>query len=308
MTLHPNAKTTPYTRALMVHRVRELGWAPADAAQAAGVSLRTLWRWMRRAREDGTAGLADRRSTPRRMPRRTPRQRVERILRLRRRRLTAAAIARRLAMSRTTVAAVLRREGLGRLSRLDPPPPVRRYERQTPGELIHLDTKKLGRIRGVGHRMHGDRRRRARRIGWEFVHAAVDDFSRTGLLERLPDEKAPSAARFLEQVLRWYRHRGIRVRAVMTDNAKAYDSEAFRSVCRAHGLRHLHTQPYRPRTNGKVERFIQTMLRECAYARPYRTSNQRAKALARWLRYYNAERPHTALGDLPPVSRLRRSQ
>jgi transposase InsO family protein len=307
VTLHPNAKTTPYTRALMVDRVQGLGWAPADAAQAAGVSVRTLWRWTRRAREEGRPGLADRRSTPQRMPRRTARGRVEKIVRLRRRRLTAAAIAQRLAMPRTTVAAVLRREGLERLSRLEPKPPVVRYERQTAGELVHLDTKKLGRIRGVGHRIHGDRQRRARRVGWEFVHAAVDDYTRTGVLERLPDERGTSAAAFLVQVLRWYRRRGIRVRAVMTDNAKAYDSVAFQEVCRTHGLRHLHTQPYRPRTNGKVERFIQTLLRECAYARPYRTSNQRAKALARWLRDYNAERPHTALGYQPPLSRIRRS-
>ena len=308
MTLHPNAKTTPYTRRLIVDRVLRLGWAPADAAASAGVSVRTVWRWIARYRSEGEAGLLDRRSVPRRSPRRTAAWRVRRIERLRRRRLTAWAIARRLGMARSTVSAVLRRLGLERLSRLAPKPPVRRYERERAGELVHLDTKKLGRIRGVGHRIHGDRRRRSRGVGWEFVHAAVDDRTRVALAEPMPDERAESAVAFLHRVVRWFRRRGVRVRAVLTDNGACYLSHAFRQACRELGIRHLRTQPYRPRTNGKVERFIQTLLREWAYARSYRTSNQRSRALPGWLGYYNAQRPHTALAYQPPLAVLRRSR
>jgi transposase InsO family protein len=211
-------------------------------------------------------------------------------------------------MPRSTVSAVLCRMGLERLSRLEPKPPVHRYERQTPGELVHLDTKKLGRIRGVGHRIHGDRRRCARGVGWEFIHAAVDDRSRVALAERMPDERGESAVTFLQRVVRGFRRQGVRVRAVLTDNGSCYRSLPFREACRQLGIRHLKTKPYRPRTNGKVERFIQTLLREWAYARPYRTSNQRARALPVWLRYYNAERPHTAHAFQPPLAVLRRSR
>ena len=308
MTLHPNAKTTPYARRLIVDRVLRLGWSPADAAASAGVSVRTAWRWIARFRDEGDAGLADRRSTPRRSPRRTGAARTRRIERLRHRRLPAWAIARKLGMPRSTVSAVLRRRGLERLSRLEPKPPVHRYERQVPGELVHLDTKKLGRIRGIGHRVHGDRRRRARGVGWEFVHAAVDDRSRVAFAERMPDERGESAVAFLQQVVRTFRRQGIPVRAVLTDNGGCYLSRAFREACRQLGIRHLRTRPYRPRTNGKVERFIQSLLREWAYARPYRTSNQRARALPVWLRYYNTERPHTAHAFQPPLAVLRRSR
>lgn len=308
MTLHPNAKTTPYARRLLVERVLRLGWSPADAAASAGVSLRTVWRWMARYRAEGAAGLSDRRSTPRRSPRRTGARRTRQIERLRRRRLPAWRIARQLRMPRSTVSAVLRRRGLARLSQLEPKPPVHRYERQLPGELVHLDTKKLGRIRGLGHRVHGDRSRRARGVGWEFVHAAVDDRSRVALAERMPDERGESAVAFLHRVVRGFRRQGVRVRAVLTDNGSCYLSRVFREACRQLGIRHLRTKPYRPRTNGKVERFIQTLLREWAYARPYRTSNQRARALPAWLRYYNTERPHTAHAFQPPLAVLRRSR
>jgi transposase InsO family protein len=308
VTLHPNAKTTPYARLLIVQRVLDLGWAAADAAASAGVSVRTVWRWIARYRAEGEAGLADRRSTPRRSPRRTGAARVRRIERLRRLRWPAWAIARRLGMARSTVSAVLQRLGLERLSRLEPKPPVQRYERERPGELVHLDTKKLGVIRGVGHRIHGDWRQRSRGAGWEFIHAAVDDRSRMALAERMPDERGESAVAFLHRVVRCFRRRGVRVRAVLTDNGSCYLSRDFREACRQLGIRHLRTKPYRPRTNGKVERFIQTMLREWAYVRPYRTSNQRARALPTWLRYYNAERPHTALAFQPPLAILRRSR
>ena len=202
---------------------------------------------------------------------------------------------------------MLRRLGLEGLSRLDPKPPVWRYEHPRPGDLLHLDTKKLGRIRGVGHRIHGDYRRRSRGIGWEFVHAAVDDHSRLAHVETGPDERATTAVAFLRRTVRAYRRQGIRIRAVLTDNGSCYVSRDFAVACRELGLQHRFTRPYRPRTNGKAERFIQTLLREWAYARPYRTSNQRTKALVPWLRYYNTERPHTALGYQPPRSRIRRS-
>jgi transposase InsO family protein len=308
MTLHPNAKLTPYTRALMVRRVLELGWAPADAAQAAGVSVRTLWRWVRRAREEGARAFGDRSSRPRRMPRRTPPGRVAKIEKLRRRRFTAMDIARRLHMPRSTVSAVLRRLDLARLRNLDPKPPVRRYERQRPGELLHLDTKKLGRIKGIGHRIHGDRRRASPGVGWEFVHVCLDDHSRLAYVEVLPDEGQVHTTAFLRRAIRWFRQRGVRAERLLTDNGNGYRSKLFNAVCTELGLRHYYTRPYTPRTNGKAERFIQTLLREWAYARPYRTSNQRTRRLPAWLEYYNRRRPHTALGYRPPISRLRRSQ
>jgi transposase InsO family protein len=306
MTLHPNAKLTPYTRELMVRRVRALGWTPADAAQAAGVSVRTLWRWVRRARE--ADGFGDRSSRPLRTPRRTSPGRMRKIEKLRRRRFTAPAIARRLRMPRSTVSAVLTRLGLRRLRNLDPKPQVRRYERERAGELLHLDTKKLGRIKGIGHRIHGDPSTRVRGIGWEFVHVCVDDHSRVGYVEVLPDEKQESVTDFFRRAVRWYRQRGIRIERVLTDNGSGYRSKLFAAACAELGVRHLFTRAYTPRTNGKAERFVQTLLREWAYARPYRTSNQRRRRLPTWLEYYNRRRPHTALGYRPPISRLRRSQ
>jgi transposase InsO family protein len=304
--IHRNAKLTPQARRLLVDRVLTFGWSMSDAAQAAGVSVRTGWRWVRRWREGGEVALFDRRSTPHRVPRRTSAVRVVRIERLRRQRRTAAAIALRLGMPRSTVAAVLRRLGLERLSRLEPRPPVRRYEHERPGDLLHLDTKKLGRFRAIGHRIHGIPGRRDRGVGWEFTHAAIDDHSRVAYAEILPDERGDTAAAFLRRAVHDYRRRGVPIRAVLTDNGSCYISHDFAAACAELGLKHRFTRPYRPRTNGKAERFIQTLLREWAYARAYRTSNQRAKALYPWLRYYNAERPHTALGYQPPLSRIRR--
>jgi transposase InsO family protein len=308
VTLHPNAKTTPFARELLTHRVRVLGWAMDDAAQAAGISRRTGYRWMARQRAEGREGLRDRRSTPHRMPRRTGPARVRRIEALRRRRLTGIVIARRLGMPRSTVAAVLRRLGLARLSSLDPKPPVHRYEREHPGELVHLDVKKLGRFREAGHRVTGRPHDRNHGVGWEFVHVCIDDRSRVAYVEILPDEKGVSVEAFTRRALRWFRKRGVRVERILTDNGSGYLSRRFRALCEQTGARHLRTQPYRPRTNGKAERFIQTLLREWAYARPYRTSNQRARRLPAWLDHYNRRRPHTALGYRAPMSRLRRSQ
>jgi transposase InsO family protein len=306
--LHPNAKTTPFARQLLVDRVRGLGWAMADATQAAGISRRTGYRWLARARREGPAGLHDRSCQARRIPHRTGRLRTQRIERLRRRRLTGAQIALRLAMPRSTVAAVLKRRGLERLSRLAPRRAVVRYERQRPGELLHLDTKKLGRFRRVGHRMTGDRRRAHGRGGYEFAHVCIDDHSRLAYVEILPDERAETAAAFVRRAVRWLRQQGIHAERVLTDNGGCYVSHDFADACHELHLQRRRSRPYRPETNGKAERFIQTLLREWAYARPYRTSNQRTKRLTPWLRYYNRQRPHSALRGLPPQSRIRRSR
>ena len=308
MKLHPNAKTTPYARELLVDRVRRFGWSMEDATQAAGISCRTGYRWLARERNEGRVGLRDRSSRARRIPHRTSRLRCDRIERLRRHRLTGAQIALRLGMPRSTVAAVLQRCGLERLSRLSPKPAVVRYERSRPGELLHLDIKKLGRFRRVGHRFTGDRSRRSRSTGWEFLHVCIDDHSRLAYVERLDDERAESTTAFLRRAIRWFRRQGVRAERVMSDNGSGYIAHAFAQTCRELGLRHLRTRPYTPRTNGKVERFIQTMLREWAYARPYRTAHQRFQRLAPWLRYYNHQRPHSALKGLPPQSRIRRPQ
>ena len=211
-------------------------------------------------------------------------------------------------MPRSTVAAVLKRLDLPRLRNLNRKVKPRRYERKRPGELLHLDTKKLGKIKGIGHRIHGDRSRRKRGIGWEFAHVAVDDHSRVGQVEVLADEKAQTVTAFLRRVVAWFRKRRIRIQSVLTDNGSGYRSKLFAEACAELGIRHLFTRPYTPRTNGKAERFIQTMLREWAYARSYRTSNQRTRRLPAWLEYYNRRRPHTALGYRPPISRFRRSQ
>ena len=309
MKLHPNAKTTPYARQLLVDRIRRLCWSIDDAAQAAGISRRTAYRWLARERDEGKSGLRDRSSCAHRIPRRTSRLRRERIERLRRRRRTAAQIANRLAMPRSTVAAVLKRCGLERLSRLTPKPAVIRYERARPGELLHLDTKKLGRFRKAGHRV-GARgpMHRNYQAGWEFLHVCVDDHSRLAYVETLADERAATGIAFLRRAVRWLRKQGIRPERVMTDNGSGYRATDFADTCAELGLRHLRTRPYTPRTNGKAERFIQTLLREWAYARPYRTSNQRARRLEPWLRYYNRVRPHSALNGLPPHSRIRSPQ
>ena len=218
------------------------------------------------------------------------------------------AIALRLAMPRSTVAAVLHRLGLGRLQNLDPKPPVRRYEREQPGDLVHLDVKKLGRFREAGHRVTGRPHDRNHGVCWEFVHVCVDDRSRVAYAEILPDEKGTSVEAFTRRAAHCFRKRGVRIQRILTDNGSGYCSHRFRDLCEQLRVRHLRTQPYRPRTNGKAERFIQSLLREWAYARPYRTSNQRARRLAAWLEHYNCRRPHTALGYRAPISRLRRSQ
>jgi len=317
MKLHANAPLGPKGRRRMVLRVLEEEVALAEAAEAAGVSERTAGKWTRRYREEGEVGLLDRSSAPRRVHNVTPADRVEAIAALRRVRLTGPEIAEVLEMATSTVSAVLGRIGLGRLSRLEPPEPVRRYERARPGELIHIDVKKLGRIsaRGAGHRVTGNRRSQFRRggdrrgaTGWERVHVCVDDATRLAFVEVLPDEKATTAIGFLRRAIAFYRSHGITVERVMTDNGSAYISTAHALACRSLGIRHIRTRPYRPQTNGKAERFIRTMLREWAYAAVYGSSPERAAALSGWLERYNYRRRHGALGHRPPIERLRELQ
>jgi transposase InsO family protein len=238
------------------------------------------------------------------MPRKTNYWWEQDIVRLRRRRMTGGEIARRVSVSPATVARILARHGLSRLKALDPKEPARRYQREHAGELLHFDIKKLGRIKGVGHRITGDRIHRARGVGWEFVHVAIDDASRLAYAEVLNDERTACATAFLRRTITWFSVRGVRVQGLLTDNGSCYVSHRFAKTCQAMGLRHIRTRPYRPRTNGKAERFIQTLLREWAYRRPYHCSAQRTERLARYLHYYNHRRPHASLQKKPPASRL----
>jgi transposase InsO family protein len=304
MNIHKHARMTVHGRALLVHRVAVDGWRVADAARAAGISTRTAYKLLDRHRAGGAAALHDRKPTPGRCPHRLPAPTVAAIEQLRRQRISGPAIARRLGLARSTVGAVLRRLGLGRLAALDERPPANRYERQNPGELIHIDAKKLGRIDGVGHRIHGDRTRRARNIGWEHLHVAVDDASRLAYTELLPDERKQSACAFLARALAFFAAHGVAVERVMTDNGSAYRSHLFKSRIASAGLRHIRTRPYTPRTNGKAERFIQTSLREWAYANAYQSSAEREAAMLPWITDYNHRRPHSALAGKPPVARL----
>lgn len=309
MKLHGNARTCPRSRRLLVGRVLDEGWALGAAAEAAGVSARTAAKWVARFRAEGEVGLVDRSSRPRSSPRQTPPDRVEAIAILRRLRFTAAEISQALGMPLSTVGVVLGRIGLGKLSRLEPPEPPNRYQRRHPGELVHIDVKKLARIDGAGHRVHGDRgrqknRRGGKRIGYEYVHVCVDDATRLAYVEVLADEKARTAVGFLRRARVWYRRHGVHIQRVMTDNGACYLSTLHALACRRLRIKHLRTRPRRPRTNGKAERFIQTMLRECAYGQAFANSQQRRRSLRRWLTYYNCRRPHSALGHHTPISRL----
>jgi len=304
MRLHPNAKTTPKARALLVQRLETGGWTVRQSAAAAGVSVRTAQKWRARYRAEGLAGLADRAHAPHRVPHRTRPAQVAAIRALRAQRLAGAVIAHRLGLPRSTVGGVLRRLGLARLPALKPPVPVRRYERARAGELLHVDIKSLGCIAGVGHRIHGDRRTRVRGIGWEHVHVCIDDATRVAYVEVRPTLQTADVVGFLARAVAWFATRGVRAERVMTDNGSAYLSRPFAAACQRLGLRHLRTRPYTPRTNGKAERFIQTLLREWAYRRPYVSSARRRRALTPWLRYYNQRRPHTSLNYVAPLTRL----
>jgi transposase InsO family protein len=315
MRLHGNAELSLNKRRRLATRIQEEGWTLTQAAQAAEVSVRTARKWVRRYGAEGEPGLLDRSSRPHSSPNATPEGRVQLIALLRRStRMTGAEIAEVLAMPITTVQGILTRIGLGKRSRLDQEQVVR-YERSRPGELLHIDIKKLGRIEGgAGHRIAGRPRsnpsmidaegHRRRLVGWEFCHVAIDDFSRLAYVEVLGDERAVTAVAFLRRALRFYAHHGVSVERVLTDNGSAYVSMAHAIACRALHIKHLRTRPRRPQTNGKAERFIRTMLGGWAYGRIYASSQERTAALTGWLDFYNRRRPHGALGRHPPISRI----
>ncbi|MAV31747.1 MAG: IS481 family transposase [Cycloclasticus sp.] len=303
MNNHQNARLTFHGRYLLVRRVLEEGLRPAEAAQAMGVSPRTVYKWLRRYREEGERGLMNRPSTPRHSPRATSEAVCDQIIARRRQRQTFCHIAQALGVGRSTVGRLLQRWGLNRLSALEPAKPNNRYEHEAPGDLLHLDIKKLGRFERPGHRVTGDRQQNSRGAGWEYVHIAIDDHSRIAFGSIHPDERAKSACQALLRALRYYAHLGIRFTRVLTDNGACYRSRRFGRLCQRLGLKHNRTRPYTPRTNGKAERFIQTALREWAYARAYENSAQRDSHLRRWLHQYNWHRPHASIGDLPPISR-----
>jgi transposase InsO family protein len=311
MNLHGNARLTPRGRRLLVERICLQQISLAEAAEAVGISTRTASKWVARYRAEGEAGLADRSSAPHRIPHRTSEDRVAAIAALRRLRMTAAEISELLGMALSTVSAVLLRIGLGKRSRLEPLEPANRYQRERPGELVHIDVKKLGRIKNVGHRITGNRRHQRpnkiagrRQTGWEYVHVCVDDATRLAYVEVLGDEKGHTVIGFLRRAIAFYARHGIQIERVMTDNGAGYSSFAHALACRALGVRHLRTRPYRPRTNGKAERFIRTMLGGWAYGAVYGTSLERTQALPGWLDHYNRRRPHGSLNHQPPLTRL----
>ncbi|HEY6056393.1 MAG TPA: IS481 family transposase [Candidatus Limnocylindrales bacterium] len=305
MNAHSRAKTTPRSRELLVGRVQAEGWSRREAAEAFGLSVRTAAKWLRRFRLEGLSGLQDRSSRPRSSPRRTAEALRNRVLELRQKRLTGREISETMGLPRATVSRILRQAGLGRLRSLEPPEPPNRYEHKHPGDLLHIDIKKLGRIvGGPGHRIHGDRTKKCRGAGWEHVYVCIDDHSRLSYVEPLKAENKYVAAGFLERAIAWYRASGIQPRRLLTDNGKVFKSGPFNEVLAQASMRHGFTRHYRPRTNGKAERFIQMMLREWAYRRSYSSSAKRRRALPRWLHYYNHHRQHSSLGGKPPVSRV----
>jgi transposase InsO family protein len=304
MNIHKNARTTPQSRAMLIHRVLIEQWPVEEVAMAMGVSKRTVYKWLARYRAEGAAGLQDRSSAARRRPHALPPAWIALVRLLRHAKLVATEIAARLPLARSTVSAVLARIGLGRLRYLAPPAPVHRYEWQRPGELVHVDIKKLGRFTRAGHRVTGHRHTPSAGRGWEYAHVAVDDCSRFGYVEILPDQKRYTTTRFWLRAVREFQRRGIRIQRVLTDNGGAYRSRPFRKACRWLGIATKRTRPYRPQTNGKAERFIQTLQRKWAYAVPYATSDQRRAALPNWLRFYNEDRPHASLHRQTPLALL----
>jgi transposase InsO family protein len=304
MNVHKNARLTPRGREIMISRL-ERGEHPSDVATSMGVSASTVYKWRRRYRAKGLAGLLDRSSRPHTCPCRTPEDVEARVIALRKERRIYLRIAAEAGVSKSTVGRILTRHGLNRWRDLEPAEPARRYERDSPGEMIHLDIKKLGRFNRVGHRMTGDRTlpRSGRGIGWEYVHVCIDDHSRIAFADIRPDEKKESAIASLKAAIAYYASLGIAVDRVMTDNGSCYRSKAFNKTCAALGLRHIYTKPYTPRTNGKAERFIQSALREWAYAHAYENSEQRANELPRWIHHYNWHRPHAGIKGKSPISR-----
>jgi transposase InsO family protein len=305
MDIHKNARLTPLGRERMVNMVIS-GQTPKAVSKAVGVCPRTVRKWVDRFKAEGLAGLRDRSSRPDHLRQPTPQATVDRIEALRRQRLTGKAIAVETGVSAATVSRVLKRLGLNRLSALEPAEPPRRYQRDQPGELIHIDIKKLGKFNRTGHRITGNRtgQSNSRGVGWEFVHVAIDDASRVAFSRVMKSERKGCAIAFLKAAVAYYANLGITVERVMTDNGSCYKAFAFRRTCKRLGLRHIRTRPYTPRTNGKAERFIQTALREWAYAKASDTSRQRAAELPNWIHRYNWHRPHASIGSVPPISTL----
>jgi transposase InsO family protein len=310
MDTHKNAPMTPKGREAMVRAVMDFGLSKAAAARQFNTTPKTVAKWVGRFGAEGVDGLRDRSSRPHSLPSQTAPATCAAVGALRRQRQTGKQIAAELDLSPATVSRILRRLGLNRLSALEPAEPVRRYEREHPGEMIHIDIKKLGRIDGIGHRITGDRRGQSNRrsrgqgLGWEYVHVAIDDASRIAFAKVMPNEKKRSATAFLKAALAYYASLGLKIERVMTDNGSCYKSFAFRRACRRFGLKHIRTKPYTPKTNGKAERFIQTALREWAYAQAYHHSRQRTEQLPHWLHRYNWHRPHAGIHDKTPISRL----
>ena len=305
MDTHKNARLTPKGREQMVRAVVGGGLGKAAAARQFNTTPKTVAKWVERFRAEGVNGLRDRSSRPLSLPSQTPQATCDAVETLRRRRYTGKQIAAELHISSATVSRILQRRGLNKLAALEPAEPIRRYERQNPGEIIHIDIKKLGRFEQVGHRITGDRKGQSnsRGVGWEYLHLAIDDHSRVAYSEILPDEKRRSCLRFLLNALRFFRTHGVKVQRVMTDNGVSFRSRRYAKALRLLKIKHLRTKPYTPKT--KAERFVQTSLREWAYAQAYLTSDHRAQHLPRWLHRYNWHRPHSSLKSKPPISRLR---
>src|SRR5574341_809148 len=306
MDTHKNARLTPKGREEMVRAVVDGGLTKAEAARRFNTTPKTVAKWVDRFRTEGVDGLRDRSSRPLSSPSQTPPATCAAVEALRRRRYTGKQIAAEEGVSQATVSRILRRRGLNKLSALEPAEPVRRYERENPGELIHIDIKTLGKFNQSAHRITGDRRGQSnsRGVGWEYVHVCIDDHSRVAFAKIMPSEKKRSAIAFLKAAIAYYASLGIKVERVMTDNGSCYKSFAFRRACKRSGLKHIRTKPYTPKTNGKAERFIQTSLREWAYAQAYENSRQRKDQLPIWLHRYNWHRPHAGIDDKTPISRL----
>ncbi len=304
MNHHKNARLTPFSRELLVRRIVVEGLRAEEAAQACGVSVRTAYKWLARFRAEGTEGLQNRSSRPRSTPHATSLETVEDVAARRRERQTYRTISQATGVPSSTISRLMRRCGLNRLCRMEPPRPANRYEYDAPGGLLHLDVKKLGNFKRPGHRVDANRRGNAGGGGWSYVHVAIDDHSRVAFSTVHPNETADTACLALRQTVEYYRNLGIRFERVLTDNGACYRSNQFARTVKELGMRHLRTKPYTPRTNGKAERFIQTSLREWAYARAYSCSDERDGALPAWLYHYNWHRPHMGIGCQPPISRI----
>lgn len=304
MNSHKNERLTAYSRALLVKRVLEEGLRPIEVARAQGVSVRTVYKWLRRFREEGRDGLVNRSSRPCSCPHEYSQAVQQEVIRLRQERRTYRQISMALKVGKSTVARILERVGLNRLANLEPPRPINRYEHELPGDMLHLDIKKLGKFERPGHRVTGDRTVNSHGAGWEYVHVAIDDHSRVAHATLQENETAMSACKALLQSLIHYTRLGVRIKTLLTDNGACYRSREFQRLCHKLGLKHRFTRPYTPRTNGKAERFIQTSLQEWAYARSYENSNERGKALQEWLHHYNYQRSHAGINYQPPVQRL----